>query len=284
MLTLGDIKLILDDIQSKRMAAVNKSTSGKLAAPELTDLSTQIDALPAALTGNTALAQELAAADDVHDEAGRVIFYATEAVFHDKSASADALTAAQAIRAQLIPELAELADSYPDEVARAHGRRPLLSNKTFKAQLALVPLSDGRTLLDPATRMLDAGDLIGTLLSNRADVKKPDRKAASALRPEALGELNDFKKNLTKEVARNPKLPQDLVSQVFAYFDLLSAHRQSAKKADPAPPPPVVAPPAPSAATTAPLTAPAQEPVATTAATPAPAATSTHKARTKTKK
>ena len=147
------------------------------------------------------------------------------------------MAAAKHVRAELIPELDELNAPLPDEAHRAGERRPLLANKAFKAELALIPLTGGRTLLDAATRMLDAGDTIGALLSDRSDVKKPDRRAASSLRPKAIGALNNLRKNLRKDIARDTKLPRDLESQVFGYFDLLSSYRATGKKDAPPPPP-----------------------------------------------
>ena len=74
MLTLADVKLILDDLYEKRHAALVKSHQGKFADPELAELRTQIERLPRALTTATPLADEIAVADDEHDEAGRVLY------------------------------------------------------------------------------------------------------------------------------------------------------------------------------------------------------------------
>jgi hypothetical protein len=243
MLTLADVKLVLDDLLDKRKPALEKSQYGKLAEPELAELKAAIDALPRALTTASPLSEELAEADDDHDEAGRVIFYATEVVLHDKDASAEAVAAAKHVRAQLVPELDELRAPLADEVSRAKERRPLLSDKSFKAELKLLPLTGGRSVFDAATTMLDAADRISTLLSNRSDVAKPDRSAATTLRPKVIGVLNDLRRNLTKERARNKRLPTDIDSQIFSYFDLLNQRRPAKKAAAPPATPPQASPP-----------------------------------------
>ena len=120
MLTLSDCKLGLDDLFAKRHAALVKSKSGKYYEAELDELRASIDGLPPELTGGTPLAAELEAADDRHDEAGRVVFFATEAVLHDKGAAADAVAAARAVRSALLPGgLAQLVETFADEAAAA---------------------------------------------------------------------------------------------------------------------------------------------------------------------
>src|SRR5262249_9807590 len=126
-----------------------------------------------------------------------------------------------------------------------------------KSALASFPIAGNKTLLDWAQSFVNAGASIGDTLSKRADAK--DRAEAGRLRSEALGVLNQTRRELGRAQKKDPALPADLDDQVFAYFDQLEAKsaedaavekkKEAEKKAQSKASPPAgeAAPPAPGA-------------------------------------
>jgi hypothetical protein len=235
-LTLPTLRLILRDLLEKRRADLLLSRAGTFHEPELTEILTSIDALPAALTG-APLAEELDAADDRHDAHGSTLFFITEAYLRQPDAPAELLAAARRIREAFIPQLGELNASYAREADRAIERKRHLAER--KEDLLLFPMAGGKTLLDVATAFLEAGERLHHLLSDRADTPKGQRQEASTLRPRAIGVLGRLRRDLAAEIQKNPALPRDLETRVFAYLDTLAASKS------PASPPPPPSPPAP---------------------------------------
>lgn len=237
MLTLTHLKLGLRDLLDKRGVDLAKSKSGAFHTDDLQEHLDAIDALPPVLTGGTPLTAELDLVDTKHDGFGGAIYYATEIYVHLPDADPGVVATAARIRQAFVPELAELQAAYAIEADRAADRRPLL--KSMKADLQSIPVAGGGTLLDVASSFLDAGDELDELLSNRADaLPRGSRKQAASLRSTTIGLLNRLRADLVNEVRKNPKLPRDLETRVFGYFDTLGdMHASGAAKPAPKPVP-----------------------------------------------
>lgn len=230
-LNLSNLKVGVRDLLEKRKADLLLTDAGKYYEPRLAGALAAIEALPPALTGGAPLAAELDAADDAHDGFGAALFFVTEVYLRLPDAPPALVAAAKRVREAFVPELGDLVVPYSIEADNAADRRPRLQER--KADLELFALADGRTLFDVATKLVDAGEHLGTLLSQRADVPKAQRKDAGRLRSAAVGALFRLRKDLVEEVAKNAALPRDLEHRVFGYFDTLAD--MQARAARPAP-------------------------------------------------
>ncbi|UQA59728.1 hypothetical protein [Polyangium aurulentum] len=229
VLNLPDLKLGLDDLFTKRHAALLTSKVGKGHEDILAFQRKAIDALPPALTGGKPFAEELSGVDSEHDGSGAGIWHLTEAYLRAPKVDPKVVEAARRIRAAFIPELGQLQDSYADEAEAAARRKGELSN--LEADLKLIPVAGGGTLYDWAVMYLSAGEKLSVLLSQRADIDAKKRKNAQALRSETVGILNELRAGIGREVERNPELPRDLDGQIFGYFDTLEAQREAQNRA-----------------------------------------------------
>lgn len=238
---LTDLKLVLPDLLEKKRPLLDGTNTGKTYLPLLTKQLGAIDELPGAVEPGTPLAEELAERDADHDGFGGAIWHLTEAYARCPTASDEVRAAAQRIRAQLIPALKELQSTFADEAQRARERKAALDDD-MKADLKLFPVAGKQTLLDWVHGYLDAGVALSELLSDRADTPLDSRAGAALLRAKTLGILSRMRGALADEVAANEKLPRDLETQVFAYFDQMAARRQVAKKRGKQPPPATPAP------------------------------------------
>jgi len=225
-LPLSDLSLFLNDLFDKRHAALVASNTGKSYEPILAKRRTAISALPAALIGGKPLAVELNETDDVHDGTGSAVWLMTESYRRYPGTSPHLLAALKRIRATFIPSLSELNESYATEAEAAMKRKTLLA--AHKADLALFPVADGKSLYDWTVEFLNAGEKLNTLLSQRADAGESGRRNASKLRSEVIGVVNRFRASLRDELDDDPSLPRDLEAQVFAYLDELHAMRLAA--------------------------------------------------------
>ena len=236
-LTLSDLKLGLLDLLDKRRPALELTGSGRTYAPMLAQKLARITALPAAAFGGKALAAELDATDVRHDGAGKAVWHLTEAYLQHPELPEPVLAAVKRVRAAFIPAMGQLQETYADEAEAAIKRKPLVQQHT--ADLQMIPVAGGGTLLDWVTVYLDAGEQLHTLLSDRADASEGSRQEAGGLRSSTIGQLNRLRAALADELAHDASLPRNLDAQVFAYFDELHAPRVAAaaraKKDEPKP-------------------------------------------------
>ncbi len=144
-LDTDEVELVVDDLFDKRHDDLLRSKAGKFYEPELAELRGELKGIPQELRG-TPLATDLLEADQAHDGYGRVLFLITAAVLADPDASPELTDAAETVRAQFIPTLAELQDRYLDEAMRAKQREPLLKDKAIKAALQLLLTTSPRSL------------------------------------------------------------------------------------------------------------------------------------------
>lgn len=231
MHTLATLKLGLMDLLTKRRDDLLLSKSGNFYLADLEEQKNAIDALPPVLTGGTPLAAEIDALDARHDGYGGILFFTTEAVLRDPEATPEQKAAARRIRDELVPSLDQLNAAYVVEAQRAVERRPKLDS--MKAYLDLFHAPGGGTLSDVAEKFVQAGETLHSMLSDRADVSKATRKAATALRPATIGLLNRLRADLVRDITKNASLPRDLEKRVFGYLDLLEAMNEKKPEAEP---------------------------------------------------
>jgi hypothetical protein len=219
--TLVQLAQGLRNLLDERRADLAKSAAGKYHAGPIAALRAEIDALPPALTGGLALSDELKHADDEHDGYGASIYFNTESVLRLPDLAPEVKAAAQRVRDAFVPSLAELRAPYVVEAHRAVERRPLLVSR--KADLEMFPVVGGGTLLAVATKFLDCGERLDTLLDRRGGVPKADRSKAAVLRARAVGLVNRLRDDLAEEIVRDTSLPRDLEHRVFGYLDTIAA-------------------------------------------------------------
>ncbi len=222
-LSLAAIKLGLSDLFDKRHAALILSNAGKTYEPILQQKKALIDALPPALTGGRPLADALGLADQRHDGFGAAIFHVCQAYLRWPDVPPPVKAAVERVVAAFIPSIEDLQASYAVEAHAAMQHKNDLV--TLAADLGAIPIAGGLTLLDWAQGYITAGESLGMLLSQRADIDASARSQASQLRASTVGILGRFRGALLDEVAASPGLPADLEAQVFAYIDELDAMR-----------------------------------------------------------
>lgn len=245
-LSLAALKLGFADLTTKRHSALLLSSAGKTYEPILLGKKALIDALPAALTGGKPLTEELTDADIAHDGFGAAIWFFGQAYERWPDVPTEVLAAIKRIQAAFVPSLDDLKASYATEAHAAIQHRGNM--QTLEADLKLIPVAGGLSLFDWASGFVAGGDLIGTLLSRRADAATNARTDAGKIRASSVAVLGRFRGALSDEQSVNPALPKDLDARVFAYFDELSEMRGAALAARPkkaAAIPPAVPPAAP---------------------------------------
>lgn len=227
LLNLTDLKLGLDDLLTKRVGALRSSSFGTSYEPLLTSKRAAINALPDVYTGGKPLAEALAQTDDDHDGFGSAIWHLTEAYSRLPIQDPSIAAAISRVRAGLIPQLANLKDSYADEAEAATRRKEQLPQ--LEADLKLIPVKMGGTsLYDWAVGFLGAGQKLATLLSERADMSISGRAGSQKIRSETIALLNRARQAIAEEGAESNVLPKDLDAQIWGYFDELENLRIAA--------------------------------------------------------
>lgn len=231
-LTTSDLYLGVRDLLAERKADLELSLVGQVYAPQLAARLVQLEALPERQTTRVH-AGALAETDQQHDAFGDGIWLYTEAVLVTPGVSAKARAAAQRVREAFVPNRSKLVDSYAEEAAQAKKNQPKLTE--LQADLQLLPVPDGKTMLDWALGFVEAGETLDKLLSDRSTTEaQAASKPATELRTTTIGLLRRLREALRDEVDANPALPRDLEARVFAYIDELSA-RRTKKKSDETP-------------------------------------------------
>ncbi len=228
MLTLGDLKLGLDDLLTNRQAALILTRVGKAYEDLLKQKRTQMDALPTEFGEAKPVTELLATVDAEHDGYGTAIYYLTEAYLHLPNIDTEVLEAIMHIRATLIPSLEQLRDSYADEAEAALRRKAALPQ--LAADLMRVPVVGGN-LNQWAAAFVEAGAKLQKLLEQPTDGDASRRKEAQRLRTETIGLLNHARTIITDEIASRPVLPRHLDTQIFGYLDQLEKARFLAPRA-----------------------------------------------------
>jgi hypothetical protein len=226
-LTLGDLKMGLENLFEGHSQALTASAIGRTYGSLLHAKREEIDALPAPLTEGLPLSSELAHADGVHDAFGTAIWHLCTAYMEHPRVPPRVQDAAGRCREALIPSLGDLRRSYADEAAAALTRRAAIDG--LEGDLNLFPVADGKTLLDWALAYIDQGERLHGLLAARADavaaVDGQARRRASELRADTIQLLFHFRTSLADEMAADPSLPRDLDTRIFGFFDQLANRR-----------------------------------------------------------
>jgi hypothetical protein len=230
-LTLGDIRLGLEDLQKDRATLLQSCKIGQVYQILLMRSLERLHKLPAVLFSNRPLTTELASADSRHDSGVTKLRETTDGVIKDAFTEREFKEAAQRIQRDLVPSAKIVGASYPTEASNAKKRRQSLKDR--EADLKLFPLVGGRTLYDAAVQFLDAGDELDALLSERAKqeaISEADRSEAGQLRNTVVGYLVRFNTALEDELEANEKLPRNLASLILGYFEQINETRRAQKQ------------------------------------------------------
>jgi hypothetical protein len=216
-ITVDRIYTALDDVlvDPKRLTALQSFPFGVFITPDLTKLRDDIGKLPDHGKG-LPFAAKLAATDVRHDGFGAACWHIVEAYLLAPDTTPAQIDLLNQIR-EIMGGLEDLRASYDAEANAAK----LRDDKILALQAAFqaFPIAGGKTLLDWANQYVTEGKNIGQLLSDRA--MAPDRSAVRALRAEALGRLNDTRRELARAQKKDAALPANLDELVFSFFDLL---------------------------------------------------------------
>lgn len=230
--SLSTIRRGCRNLLTQRLTALETSKAGLYYKADVQQHLAAIDDLPPSVT-SAPFKEELRLTDDRHDALGKVIHLVTEIAFVSPDVDPMIVAAAKQIREAFIPTLDELNSPYAAEGERALERQPLLT--TFKAQLEMfrLPWSLTKTLHDVATDFINEGQKLDAILNQRADVPKGVRTRAATLRSKAMGTLNRLRKDVKKELERDPSLPRDLEQSIFGFFDMLHSMEAAGKSHEP---------------------------------------------------
>lgn len=214
-ITIDRIEIALNELLTKpeRLAALKSFKYGVFIEPELTELRDKITALPPAAKKKP-LAGELANLDGNHDGFGAACWFLVQAYLRAPSTTDEQRDTLNTIR-EFLGTLDETTATYDAEAKAAKNRNEKLA--TFTAALSSFPIAGNKTLLDWANGYIGAGIAIGEMLSQRADAK--DRENANMLRNDAVGVLNETRRQLRREQKKDSNLPTSLEGDVFAWFD-----------------------------------------------------------------
>lgn len=214
-ITIDRIEIAIHDLLNKpeRLAALKGFKYGVFIEPELTDLRDKITALPPAAKKKP-LSGELATLDGNHDGFGAACWLLVQAYLRAPSTTQEQRDTLNTIR-EFLGTLDETTATYDAEAKAAKNRQEKLA--TFTAALSSFPLAGNKTLLDWANGYIGAGISIGEMLSQRADAK--DRENANMLRNEAVGVLNETRRQLRRAQKKDPNLSANLEAEIFAWFD-----------------------------------------------------------------
>jgi hypothetical protein len=216
-ITLDRLQLALDDLLTKRKAALVSFPYGAFIAPDLQATLDKIKALPEAVKTKP-FSGDLADLDKTHDGFGAACWFLAEAYLRAPDTTPDQRKALLAIR-DVLGTLDDTTAGYDTEAKRAQDRSAQLAGIT--AALSGIPVAGGKTMLDWAQGYVGAGVAIGEILSKRADAK--DRAAANLLRNETVGLLNETRRQLARAAKKDPALPASLDGDIFGWLDELEA-------------------------------------------------------------
>lgn len=238
--TLNDAKVYLDDLlNGTRRATLDAITPAAAYSAILVATLAEILALPPALLGGTPKAQALEAADIRHDGLGNALYYLAKAILAHPDSTSDQKDAATFILTKIVASRAELRASFATEAGRASERRP--------------GVEAGRSILERVTvfatnayqwavSFLDAGSMLGSLLSGRADAKV-DRSPATGLRTKAIGQIGTLRRIVADAHAGDPAAARKADRELFYFFDMLNDMRErGSSEPTPAPVPTPVTP------------------------------------------
>jgi hypothetical protein len=225
-LTLGDLRLCLEDLFNTRKDIFLSSKICLVYEPLFSSRREQLNVLPKSLVGGVPLTEELAAKDKLHDDSLLTILGTLEASLKSPRASELLKKAAREIIEVLKLSAADTMVSYPQEAINAKNREETITKQ--KDNLQLFKLPEGGSLYDIAQDYLLAAKGINALLSERAkqeSLEETDRREVPQLRVQIIAEIGRCRAALVDELKTNGNLPNNIDSQIFGYFDDLQQQR-----------------------------------------------------------
>ena len=228
-LTLGDLRLGLEDLFNTRKVIFVTSKICLVYEPLFSSRREQLNALPKNLVVGVPLTEELAEKDKLHDDSLLTMLGTLEATLKSPRASESLKRAAKEIIEVLKLSAADTMVSYPQEAINAKDREERIAKQ--KENLHLFKLPEGGSLYDIAQDYLGAAKDIDALLSERAkqeSLGEADRREVPQLRVQIIAEIGRCRAALVDELKTNGNLPNNIDSQIFGYFDDLQQQRATA--------------------------------------------------------
>ncbi|MBI2379069.1 MAG: hypothetical protein HYV07_34055 [Deltaproteobacteria bacterium] len=222
-LSVNELTYAMKDLVEKRLDVLQSSSVGRLYKPLLIE---KYESLAAATArpSKAAVAAELSEAGAEHDLYGAAIANVIDTYLRIPTLGSGTRQVLERARANLIPTRAELKAPYAEEAAKAASRRAKLAE--LEADLASIGVVEGQTLLDWAEKFIAAGELLGKLLSARADEQASRARPVSPqFRSEIVGLLGRMRTALRDEIEIDPSHPRNLESQIFGAFDEIARLR-----------------------------------------------------------
>ena len=192
VLTLGDVKMAVEELCGPRAEDADKTRAGHLYMPILRGLKTELDVVPAHLIGGLPLADALAEADANHDDCGNAIWFLSEACKRLPGMKPKLLEAVLKAQETFVPSRGVLRKPYLNEAQDSDALQPAFAAQ--RATLAKIPTPDGQTFADLVGNFLGAGQQIKALLNQRADdTEGLSRGQFSELRVRVIAALTGFR-------------------------------------------------------------------------------------------
>jgi hypothetical protein len=228
LLNLTDLRLGLEDLLTVRRGPLLRMQAGKAHEDILEQQRAAILALPAPLTGGKGFAEELALRNAENDGFGAGIWHMTEAYLRVPGVDPEIVEAARRVREAFLPDPERLRDGYVEQAAAAAVRKENLVSVVN--DLVRIPVAGGSSLFDWAAGFVGAGEQIGKILAQRAEINATTRKHAMTLHADTVRLLNELRKAVVAEIARTMGMPRDIEDEIFGYFDILEVTRIEAKQ------------------------------------------------------
>ncbi|HEY8432755.1 MAG TPA: hypothetical protein VIL20_30500 [Sandaracinaceae bacterium] len=234
-LTTNDLRVFLADLlRGPKRATLDAipAAAGYAAIVERT--LSAIEALPPAPLGGVPNAEALESTDERHDGFGTALWHLAQAILAYPDATDEQKVSAKFILEKVVAAKGELRASYATEAARSAERRPAI--EADREVLERIAVLDTNAYAW-ATSFLDAGAMLATLLSGRAD-QLVDRSPAAALRGKAIGQIRKLRSIVADAHEDAPREAARLDALLFGFYDLLEGmRRRGSTEPTPAPPP-----------------------------------------------
>jgi hypothetical protein len=237
-MTNGDLVLVLDDILGDKQGMLAPTMTFQIFKPSLEERRDVLSLIREALKQRP-LTEAFAEADTLYDSTARAAHYICRGLASLSLLSEDDRALIRQTAETFVPDLTLTTAAYEDEADNA--RRQAGTLEEMKSALEAFPIAPGITMYSLLAAHVEAGHEIGRLLTERAAITAEDASSrvseAGVLRSRTIGELNQFRDTLSREIEANPSLPRDLETKVFALYDQLNTSRTERRptKSDAAP-------------------------------------------------
>ena len=235
VLTLGDVKMAVDELCGARAEDADKTRAGHLYMPILRGLKVELDAVPAHLIGGLPLADALAEADANHDDCGNAIWFLSEACKRLPGMKPKLLEAVLKAQETFVPSRGVLRKPYLNEAQDSDALQPAFAAQ--RATLAKIPTPDGQTFADLVGNFLGAGQQIKALINQRADdTEGLSRGQFTELRNRAISAISNFRSGHIDEL-RAGLSPVSTFDRVWNQVHIIAQARAKSLNNPPSAPP-----------------------------------------------